>query len=57
VALAATVARSQSSYFIKDIYLFFAPALILYCLVAGLRPVARRHRLRTTSLAFADHAR
>lgn len=42
LALAATVARSQSSYFIKDIYLFFIPALALYCVLAGCRPSLRR---------------
>lgn len=38
VAIAATVARSQSSYFIKNLYLWFLPALILYAVATGLRP-------------------
>jgi hypothetical protein len=38
VAVAATVARSQSSYFIKNLYLWFVPALMLYAFATGLRP-------------------
>lgn len=37
IAVAATVARSQSSYFIKNFYLWFLPALMLYALAAGYR--------------------
>jgi len=37
-AMAANVARSQSSYFIKDIYLFFLPALCVYCAATGIWP-------------------
>lgn len=47
LALAATMARSQSSYFIKDIYLWFLPALLLYALAAGLTPAARRRTVGT----------
>jgi hypothetical protein len=38
IAVAATVARSQSSYFIKNLYLWFLPALVLYAVAAGFRP-------------------
>lgn len=38
VALAATVARSQSAYFVKSIYLFFAPSMLAYCLYTGRYP-------------------
>ena len=34
----ANIARSQSSYFYKDIYMFFFPVLILLFLCSGLRP-------------------
>jgi hypothetical protein len=34
----ANLARGQSSYFIKDIYLSFLPALFLLWLITGLRP-------------------
>ena len=37
VAVAATVARTQSSYFIKDIYLWFLPTLALYAVATGVR--------------------
>ncbi len=37
VAVAATVARTQSSYFIKDIYLWFLPTLALYAMATGVR--------------------
>ena len=36
---AVTSVRSQSSYFIKDLYLFFIPALFLYSIAAGIRHV------------------
>lgn len=49
VAIAATVARAQSSYFIKDIYLSFAPALLLFCLANGARPRFLGQWTRTTS--------
>jgi hypothetical protein len=39
VAVATTVPRSQSSYFIKNVYLSFLPALAIYCLAAGLTPI------------------
>lgn len=45
IAVAATVARSQSSYFIKNMYLWFVPALALYAVAAGFRP-ARLKSLR-----------
>jgi hypothetical protein len=35
----ANIARSQSMYFVKDIYLIFFPAMFLYYLGTGLRPV------------------
>jgi len=38
IAMVLTVARSQSSYFIKDVYLFFFPAFLLYCSVVGIWP-------------------
>ncbi|MHB8473607.1 MAG: hypothetical protein ACYDC8_12350 [Gammaproteobacteria bacterium] len=34
----ANIVRSQSSYFIKDIYMIFLPAMILFFLGTGLRP-------------------
>ncbi|MEI7967419.1 MAG: hypothetical protein WCJ69_00410 [Betaproteobacteria bacterium] len=37
VAVAATVARTQSSYFVKDIYLWFLPTLSLYAIATGVR--------------------
>lgn len=37
----ANIARSQSSYFIKDIYMLFAPAMFLFYLATGLRPRRR----------------
>ena len=49
IALAATVPRSQSMYFLKDIYLFFAPALGLYCIAAGLIPFGSRTSTRSTA--------
>ena len=39
IALAATIARSQSSYLIKDIYLWFLPSLALYMIATGTRAV------------------
>lgn len=36
-AVAATVARTQSSYFVKDTYLWFLPAFALYAIAAGVR--------------------
>ena len=48
-ALAATIARSQSSYLIKDIYLWFLPALALYALAAGLTPAMRRRKTALVS--------
>jgi hypothetical protein len=38
----ANIARSQSSYFLKDIYVFFIPAMILFYLATGLRPSLRK---------------
>lgn len=35
---AANVARGQSAYFVKDIYMFFIPAMVLFFLATGLRP-------------------
>lgn len=32
------IVRGQSSYFIKDIYLFFLPAIFLFYLASGMRP-------------------
>ena len=37
VAVAVTVARTQSSYFIKDIYLWFLPTFALYAIATGIR--------------------
>lgn len=34
----ANVVRGQSSYFIKDVYLYFLPAMALFFLATGLRP-------------------
>ena len=34
----ANIARSQSSYFVKDIYMFFIFAVILYFLMTGIAP-------------------
>jgi hypothetical protein len=34
----ANVVRGQSSYFVKDLYVFFLPAMILFYLATGLRP-------------------
>lgn len=41
VAVAATVARTQSSYFIKDIYFWFLPTLVLYSMAVGVRLTLR----------------
>jgi hypothetical protein len=43
---AANIVRSQSSYFIKDIYMMFLPPAALFFLATGLRPAFRtgRHR-------------
>ena len=38
----ATVCRGQSSYFIKDIYIFFIPTLILLYFATGLHPIRQR---------------
>lgn len=38
----ATVCRGQSSYFIKDIYIFFIPTLILLYFATGLHPSRQR---------------
>lgn len=35
------IARGQTSYFVKDIYLFFIPAMLLFFLATGLRPYLR----------------
>ena len=37
IAMALVAARSQSSYFVKTLYLSFLPALILYGVASGLR--------------------
>jgi hypothetical protein len=37
----ATVCRGQSSYFIKDVYIFFIPALFLLYCATGLRPASK----------------
>lgn len=37
----ANIVRSQSSYFLKDIYVFFLPAMLLFFLASGLRPALR----------------
>ena len=42
IALVSTqivnITRGQSSYFVKDIYMFFIPAMALFFLATGLRP-------------------
>lgn len=37
-SLAATVARSQTSYFIKDFWIFFLPSLVYFSIASGHRP-------------------
>lgn len=44
VAMAANVARSQTSYFIKDLPLWFIPAYVYYSLFIGAKPWAIRFR-------------
>lgn len=48
---AANIARSQSSYFVKDIYMFFIPAMLLFFLATGLRPWLGRKAQRYKSRA------
>jgi len=40
----ANLVRGQSSYFIKDIYFFFIPVVILFFIVTGLRPFFIKNR-------------
>ncbi|MCT7500217.1 hypothetical protein N5S76_10545 [Aliarcobacter cryaerophilus] len=42
----ANMARSQSMYFIKDIYMIFVIAIILYYLITGFRPQFLRKRVK-----------
>jgi hypothetical protein len=42
ISQCANVARSQSSYFYKDLYMMFLPIFIMFYLSSGLRP-SRRH--------------
>ena len=47
---AANIARGQSSYFIKDIYTIFIPAIVLLYLGTGLIPLFRRSFNKEKSL-------
>ncbi len=54
ISMCAVAARSQSSYFIKTLYLSYIPALILYAIASGARPrfaaaLARGLRFRRLS--------
>lgn len=42
VAMAAGVARGQTSYLIKDLYISLLPALLLFCLAIGRIPISLR---------------
>jgi hypothetical protein len=46
VAQVATVVRSQSGFFIKDVYLYTLPVLMLYYFATGVRPRFRRSTRR-----------
>jgi hypothetical protein len=53
----ANIARSQSSYFIKDLYMIFLPAMVLFFFATGLRPALRRDwysRASIDSVAIAS---
>ena len=43
----ANIARSQSSYFVKDVYMIFLPAMFLFFLATGLRPWLGRRAFQT----------
>lgn len=45
----ANICRSQTSYFIKDIYMWFIPAMILLYLIVGIRPSLLRKSMLTTN--------
>lgn len=49
VCLAITAVRSQSAYFIRNIWMWFIPALALYCVASGARPVALRFTFAAAS--------
>jgi len=51
---AANIVRGQSSYFVKDIYMFFIPAMILLFLATGLRPWLGRKVHRKESLGNSE---
>lgn len=56
----ANIARSQSAYFVKDIYMFFIPAMLLFFLATGLRPwlgrgVQRQNYGLTRKLPLSKH--
>lgn len=37
------IARNQSSYFLKDIYTYFIPAMLMFFLATGWRPILKKH--------------